>query len=499
MSTLTQNRISYKPYMVFGFFVLVTFAALAAGYSTWALEPKWAIFSIAGILFPFVMFIVRNVKRFLLGTLIFSIPLNADYNFVFHPSPGGADSFGIGLSDILLFLLLAYTLMQAARIKKSGTLQSYPSIMIPSLALIIMSLISMLAAKDIMWSMFDILNMLRAVLFFFLVANNIQNKNDIVFILLMLFLGLVFQAGIVCLQAFRGTTLGLAGLGEWDGMIDYNMVTTAAVRPGGTIGHVNHLARYLGLLVPIALILSLTFKSKKIRIISMFVAGAGIVALVYTLTRSSWIGLIVSTLTMVWLAFINNHFSLRALTRLAFAGVAFVIILVVFSDFIWGRIITDDFGSANTRITTSKVALNIIQDHPVIGVGINNYGSVLEQYWNVQDPFTRRAAVHNNFLLYAAEMGIIGLAIYLWLLGAAFQRILRAIKSYSKSLSIIAIGIMGSFTGYLVSALSDKSFKENLTLLLVFWGLLALIEAIIRLDKEQKSKMVFWNKPKESL
>ena len=57
------------------------------------------------------------------------------------------------------------------------------------------------------------------------------------------------------------------------------------------------------------------------------------------------------------------------MNKIALANIILVIIFFVFNDLIIGRIMTYDFGSAKTRITTAKVAMRIIEDHPFLGVG----------------------------------------------------------------------------------------------------------------------------------
>jgi O-antigen ligase len=210
------------------------------------------------------------------------------------------------------------------------------------------------------------------------------------------------------------------------------------------------------------------------------VSIAGVLSLFYTLTRSSWIGMFFSMAVIAHTLFIRGHINLRLISKIGFATMVFAVLIAVYSSLIVGRIMDYDFGSAKTRLTTAKVALKIIKDNPLLGVGINNYGTVLETYWDAEDTFTRRTAVHNVYLLIAAEVGLLGFGTYLWLLAAAYSRIRRAVWVRSRETSILAIGIMGAFFGFLVTAISDKSHKESYILLFVFWGLLAMVEAILR-------------------
>ena len=469
-------------------FTVFCLIAVIVAYGISVLDLKWSIYVFLGFTFPFLLVIVPDIRRFLLALLVFVIPLNIDYNFIWHPSPGGANALGITLVDVLMLFLLACWFVQASQTKIVGTIRFFPAISWPTLALIFFGLLSMLAASDILWSVNELVMYVRIFLFYLVLANNINNREDLVLVLNALFLGLLIQASFVTLQYYKGTTLGLysIGIGEPPDVLEFEMRASNIARPGGTIGLCNHVARYFGLLLPVALILSLTDRSRGIRWFSSIVSVVGIVALIYTLTRSSWLSLIFSVVVMTPFIFIRQLVNLRVIAKVSLACVVLILLILPFRGLIVGRMTEDDFGSAHTRITTSKVALKIIKDHPLIGVGINNYGGVLERYWDVNDRFTRRAAVHNTPLLYMAELGILGFIAYAWLLIAGFVRIKRAIYSHSKFLSAVAIGILGSFVGFFTSGLAGKANKENGVLLFVFWGLLAITEAINRMNAEHE-------------
>ena len=483
MLTLTQNNSRYRsfPFLI-TFFISICCVTLTI-WAVWTLDLKWTIFTLMGILFPFALVLLKDIRRFILGLLIFSIPLNADYNILFHPSPGGANSFSFGLTEILLLFLFFHTLFYVVSHKGTIKFHFFPTISLPVVFLLLFYCISMINASDLLWSAFDIFNLLKVIIFFLVLANNIRQKDDINILLTALFLGLLTQTFIVGIQFFTGSTnLDILGLGESNKILAFEMETADVSRPGGTIGHCNHLARYIGLLLPVSIILSLVARSRGIRWFSAVVSMTGIVALISTLTRSSWIGLFLSVLIMIPYMFMWRLMSFRTITKFLTAILIFAAIIFAFGNVVLGRITSYDMGSARTRITTAKVAWNIIQDHPLLGIGINNYGTVLEKYWDSEDTFTRKAVVHNTYLLYMAEIGVLGFGVYLWLLIAFSIRIKNAIRSRFRLYSAIAIGVLGSFAGYLLTALTDKSYKENLTLLLIFFTLAAIIEGINNLN-----------------
>lgn len=446
---------------------------------------KVAFLSIA-IIFPFAIALAPQRRLLVMAGMLIAAPLNIDQTYFLHPSPGGADGLLLSVTDLFMLILLFITLSRSSRSNQRGDLRFYPAILLPSLALFVMSIISLLNARDLLWSSFDLLSMAKTLLFFWLLANNIRSRRDLDVVLVSMFIGIIMQTILAAIMTFRPETVELMAsfkLGISKELLESKEYTNEFYRSGGSIGNANHLARYIGLILPLAFVTSFTERRRGMRAFSTLTMFIGSLGLISTFTRSAWIGLVLSLIIMLPLMIINRLVTLRILFRLGTVAIVGVIIVFLFRQPIEARLFGDDNGSGYTRITTSKVALAIINDYPLIGCGINNYGSMLPEYWLAEDVFTRDAAVHNNYLLYAAEIGLLGFAAYLWLLIAAGAQIFRAMKSRMPYYAAVAVGVMAAFGAYLVEALSDKSYKESYTLLLTFWALLAIVEAIIRLNE----------------
>ncbi len=438
---------------------------------------KMACALVAMIMVGVTFFFLPQRRRVILALLVFVFPLNIDINLIEKPSPGGADGLSVGLVELTLILLLLITMMRSVDAKKNGALRSFPVLLLPSLAMLMFFLISTINAADVMWSFFDITNFVKVILVFWLIANNVRNEADMRIVLLALFAGLLVQVIIATAvyinpmmnDVFLRLKLGVAG-----------DVSGDVVRSGGSLGNANHLGRYLGLILPIAYMMVFTRHHRTLTLAAALVSIAGTLAIINTLSRSAWIGLVFSVLVMLPLMLKHRHINFRALWLLGAAAIFVAMLMILYGDIIWLRLTEDDHGSTWTRFTTAKVAFAIIKDFPFFGCGINNYGAMLPEYWIGEDTFTNKAAVHNNYLLYMAEIGLIGFSAVIWWLAAFGLRIAKAIKSADKFYSAIAIGFMGGYAAMLLESLSDKSYKENFSLLLILWTLMALTEAIIR-------------------
>lgn len=86
----------------------------------------------------------------------------------------------------------------------------------------------------------------------------------------------------------------------------------------------------------------------------------------------------------------------------------------------------DDAGSGRQDIWT--VAWNIFQDHPLLGTGLNSFQDIAPQYVLDSGPLTyvrllaeSPRVVHNSYLQLLAENGIVGLAIFIFIVVASLR------------------------------------------------------------------------------
>lgn len=148
-------------------------------------------------------------------------------------------------------------------------------------------------------------------------------------------------------------------------------------------------------------------------------------------------------------------------------------------DLQFGDVRGVDINDANysviERLAHWQAALDMATDNVWLGVGFGNYEPAYADYALINWPSPLGHA-HNYYLNLLAEVGIIGLMIYLgfWLL--VFWRTWQQLKWLPWPLRGVALGLMGVWTGLAVHQLVDKLYVNNIYIHLgVMFGLLQLL------------------------
>jgi O-antigen ligase len=200
------------------------------------------------------------------------------------------------------------------------------------------------------------------------------------------------------------------------------------------VGDPNDLAAGIVPAIMISFGLLTTIKSPLKRwplIASICILAAGLAG---TESRGGILGL------MVALALACVVFRERRAQMVAGLGVAVTVLAIALTitPGAWGRV-TNFGGGGSGRTDLWHVAWRISQDHPVAGVGLNNFRTVSRDY--VRRPGTLQYVslivdgphlVHNQYLERLAENGVIGLALFLALALGALAAARRAALNFDR-------------------------------------------------------------------
>ena len=128
------------------------------------------------------------------------------------------------------------------------------------------------------------------------------------------------------------------------------------------------------------------------------------------------------------------------------------------------------------RLSLWGAAIRMIAAHPLLGVGPDNfrhfYGAELGlESWD------ERVQANNLYLEVLADVGVLGLAAFLWVIVEPLVRALRALRAQVDDRQrLLILGVMVSASAFLLHGLLD-SFLAFTPTALLFWALLGILLA----------------------
>jgi hypothetical protein len=195
------------------------------------------------------------------------------------------------------------------------------------------------------------------------------------------------------------------------------------------------------------------------------------------------VGIVFSTARGVWLAVVVVAGGLALLARARGAGVALAVLglaaglgFVLAPDLRAHAARMFETGGINRgRIGIYRANLDIIHDHPVLGLGFGRYQRAAGRYYAAHPEADRRSHAHNNYLQIAAEAGLAGLGAFALLYATALRKGWTALAHASdREAWGTAAGAWVGVLGFLVGGLTQYSFGDN-EVALTMWAALAVL------------------------
>ena len=227
----------------------------------------------------------------------------------------------------------------------------------------------------------------------------------------------------------------------------------AKIRIAATLGNPNSYTAFLILIIFPIIILAIAEKSRNKRITYILLAVLLIINIVLTGSRNAIlafaIGCVVLSITYNWkliylliVSIATSLFIPRVLERI--------------------KEIIDPTQNLS-RIKIWGIALKMIKEHPITGIGNGNfvtlYDSYVKKYPDLEYPDYKHMPSHNSYLKVESELGIIGIISFLGILLSTIQKLIKLIKvEKDRFLSLFFMGFLASVISFLFMNLSDNLF-----------------------------------------
>ena len=484
-----NNRPSCR-FFIDVFLVLLSSILIAALLIATKMDGKLFKIIMLGLFGLTVLVIVPCREKILLCLTAFLLPLEISINFLYEETwyKRPINGFVISAFDIPFFLLM---LLWLHRLSYDYTLQVrlFPHITLPFCCIWLLALVGLYSLDTSLLIKVSVLFlMFKSWLVFIYLSNNIYNQETVLLLVGVLLLSGLLQSMIGIGEYINNGPLGLEILGECTGDLQKNQEGRARVC--GTVGgHANKLALFLVTLLQ----LNMTYffirfpkQYRYMRWMYQLPLLPMLLTLLLSFSRGGWFSFLLGgILNGYWcMARRTGKKLLSAILIIGFF-ISFGTTMFVFVPPVRNRLLMDDDGAADVRKPTAEIARNIIYHHPLLGVGLNNYRSAIHKYdeTDIGISYEWQAAVHNEFLLIAAEIGVPALIFFIYILAWLWFTLWRIAQS--KSNSIFPYLAIGFFCGLISWSMQNQKEYQYVFFTTRFWYHIGIMMAIKSLTEEQ--------------
>jgi putative inorganic carbon (hco3(-)) transporter len=444
--------------------------AFLATVLAFEVPAKYSAAGFAAVVSLVLLSLARNPRQVCLMLVFACAPLGMRITFHRFPHMGGAGAIFIDLVDPFLLLLL-YWQWRDARAKvgaKTGSQWHVPPAMWFWAGMTLLGVLSVLIGPLRSVSLNEVVRMAKLLLLAVVVFNEVVERRQFQQVIVAISLMVILQSAVALAQYTMGQQLGLQFLGEAtdediEALSAATLLTGAFVyRPDGLLGHSNLLAGYLAMNLPVMVALLLAPVARRLKVLLTVALLLGQLALVLTLSRTGWIEYAVAFVLVLALGAVHPV-SRRRYThvRVVVAGITALLALAM-SPVIVQRITDTDPTAVEYRLEWLQVAARMIQDNPVLGIGLNSYTYRQLPYGKDRTPeeMTERygqlwPAVHNSWVLTWAEQGTLGFLLWVAVHVAVLREGAKNLRIRDPMMHALAVGLMTGFIAIMIDGLAS--------------------------------------------
>jgi O-antigen ligase len=252
----------------------------------------------------------------------------------------------------------------------------------------------------------------------------------------------------------------------------------------------NQMAGFLILIMPILGNISLGIKKFYLKIISFLLLAILFISFIFTFSRAGWLSLAIALIIFVFLVIKQIKKKPKLIFSLIFislvmgaAAFAFTPVNEKVQSAYQELFNQSRTTSGSGRIEAWKNSVSMISDNPLLGTGPGSFGIIYSQYQT--SPWLYAKNAHNHYLEYGAEIGIVGMVIFLSFAGTICCLIFKNRKYLTDhNKHPLLLGVSISFAAALIHASLDIDWSR-MPLFAIFWisaGIIA--SSLVKKDKK---------------
>lgn len=305
-------------------------------------------------------------------------------------------------------------------------------------------------------------SLLTSIMIVYVTASHFGRRDRIVQLIVGLGIGVLFTGCVALTQYTIGWPLHLSTLGTGTEGEQFGTQSVELSRVPGFMRTPTGMGWVISCMIPLILApLVCRVKAFNLsqRFLLMAAALAGVVGIVLSLARGSWIGLVAAVMLLVLFGWFRLSARERGSYLVTVGGTLILtcVILAPFAGRIYDRLVQDDNGAAKVRIPLMENALNMMADNPLTGVGLNGYRTHMTRYDETGNFVSQEFPnpVHNVFAHVAVEVGIPGGIIFCALLLFAFAECFKTMTMQDRLMFALGLGAAAALVAFVISGVKE--------------------------------------------
>lgn len=395
------------------------------------------------MLLPIAMIIIgQPLRRWLLGIAVFDLAIQYDINLMWNAEAaeiGTLAGITISLTTFALIGLYGLWIMELIVTREKTAFRPVLRYAFPPFLFIAISALSITAATNVTFSLYELALTVQMLFLFIYISGTIRTREEVLFVLLVMMAGMAMEGLYHGWQRFGPTRAALRAFEEEGNVYDF--------RVAGHFSSPNVAGAYFSFYIVPALGMFLLKIKYYWRLAALFAFAAGAMGIFLTMSRGGWLALAMSLAVFIFFMTMRGWLSLSVPMMLAVGG---IVLMLAFPDLLLNRLFGSDGGAASGRIPLNMIAINMAENYPLFGVGLNNFGTVLPDYIPLDFANEWLYTVHNKYLLVLSETGPLGLAAFFFFLLSTLWRGWQVWRRGDRFYAIIALSLTAAIVGHMV-------------------------------------------------
>jgi len=331
----------------------------------------------------------------------------------------------------------------------------------------------------------------KMLVLYFIIIAIIKDRKTFKIALFTLIIGSLITAGVGLYETFTGN----AFFEESFRLADFTqkkegLLTTAYSGKGRAQGlysdagfHAHAMVIFFGLAVPWIFYA----RSGKMKILTSILVTCYVVNVIGTGARVGWVSL--GCAFFMFLCLFKHRF------KYSLWVISFTLLIVIFlaSSLIpfiptFERFHLKGDWSWSWRKDTYRQSIEMVRDHPFLGVGTGNYLTEYHNYLSVRPRLSRQTFgwLHNSYFQIWAENGTIGLFVFIFFFLSIFLGLLTVyLKAADPEMKTLAVSLLTAFTGYAVEFAGVPILGQELG-----WVVLGLAVALLAIERKEREEIL---------